>query len=180
MCYSNQIEFIETIKKQNSNLCEKIEAGFEFSIVFSRKQKFPNDSGEDDDDSGTLVVIRVANEIRDLLKANNDRIYYGTNVHRVLDRFYVKCCAKCHRYGHYHAEYTSIAACGYCMETSHTSENCHVRRDNDFSNFKCVNCERSLYSKPIAHTTLADFCEHKGFKLCNLNLCNEACLMWNL
>ena len=62
------------------------------------------DNKETISDPDYLVVIRLANEIRDLLKANNDRIYYGTTVHRVIDRFYIKSCAKCHKFGHYHAE----------------------------------------------------------------------------
>ena len=74
-------------------------------------------------------MIRIANEIRDLLKANNDRIYYGTTVHRVMDRFDIKSCDKCHKFGYYHAECTSIASCGYCMDESHISEHCQIRKD---------------------------------------------------
>ena len=49
------------------------DAGLEFSVVFSRKQKPQRDNTEKNSDPGNLVVIRVANEIRDLLKANNDK-----------------------------------------------------------------------------------------------------------
>ena len=141
--YVDQAEFIDSIKKQNSNICEKIDAGLEFSVVFSRKQKPQKDNTETNSDPGYLVVIRVANEIRDLLKANNDRIYYGTTVHRVIDRFYIKSCAKCHKFGHYHAECTSTAICGYCMDESHTSEHCQIRKDNELSKFKCINCKEA-------------------------------------
>ena len=71
------------------------------------------------------------------------RIYYGTTIHRIMDRIYIKSCAKCHKFGHYHAECTSIASCGYCMDESHTSENCQLRKDNELSKFKCVNCKEA-------------------------------------
>ena len=136
--YSNENDFVETVKKQNSRIAEKIDAGSEFSVVFTREQTFPNSN---DDNSGVLVVLRVANEIRDVIKESSDRIYYGTSVHRVLDRFYIKSCARCHKFGHYHAECQENPCCGYCMDENHTSEHCPVRKENDHSKFKCVNCK---------------------------------------
>ena len=134
--YVDENKFIERVKNQNPVIKEKIESGSEFSVVFTRKPKVASDN------TGHLVVIRVGNEIRDVLKANNDKIFLGFNAHRIMDRFYVKSCGKCHKFGHYHAECPSVSGCcGFCLAEDHTSEQCELAKNKDHSNFKCVKCK---------------------------------------
>ena len=91
------------------------------------------------------MVIRVADEIREIIKAKNDRLFLGFTAHSVIDRFYIKNYAKCHRFGHYRAECNSKPCCGFCQIEDHASEQCPLRDDdgNDTTKFKCINCQES-------------------------------------
>ena len=90
------------------------------------------------------MVIRIGDDIRDVLKAKNDKIFIGFNAHRVMDRFYVKSCGRCHKFGHYHAECQSASGCcGYCLDEDHTSEQCEIAKEKDHSNFKCAKCKEA-------------------------------------
>ena len=138
--YIDKETFAKTIIKQNHKISEKVQAGSEFAVVYAKEQKL-SDRSTETSMQNFMVVVRVSNDIRDIIKENGDRIYHGTLVHRVWDRFYVKTCAKCHRYGHYHAECTAKPCCGYCMDEAHTSENCQIYKNKDYVKFKCVNCK---------------------------------------
>lgn len=86
------------------------------------------------------VVARVSPKIRDVLDKMKMKIYFGTSVHRVSDRFHVRRCNLCQAYGHF-AEKCSPATpivCGYCTG-SHKSEEC-VEKGKDHTHHKCNNC----------------------------------------
>ena len=87
------------------------------------------------------VVARVSEDIRDVLKTNNDRIFIGFSAHRIFDHFYVKTCSKCHSFGHYHAECSNNPCCGYCSSEDHVSDDCPVKAEKDVAKYKCVNCQ---------------------------------------
>ena len=111
-----------------------------FSREQSKSQHTPHI--EKGDRIGYQLVLRVSEEIRRIIETNGDRIFMGFNSHRVFDRFYVKSCAKCHRFGQYHAKCTSKSCCDYCGGEDHASEQCDVHHDEkDQSKYKCVNCE---------------------------------------
>lgn len=149
--YVDEEVFIEMVKAQNKVIKEKIESGSEFSVVFTKKNM--NKSQSDDKEAGYLIVMRVGNDIRDALKSEGDRIFIGFSSYRVMDRVYIKSCAKCHKFGHYHAECTNAECCGYCMSEDHTSEQCPVRVEKDHSKFKCINCKdaNKLYEGHSSH-----------------------------
>ena len=94
-----------------------------------------------DNDTVHQIVARVSEDIRQVLQSAGDKIFIGFSAHRVFDRFYVKACAKCHRFGHYHADCQSAPSCGFCGEGSHESKNCPVHQSKEQSKYKCVNCE---------------------------------------
>ena len=92
----------------------------------------------------SYVVVRISEDISKLTKTNGNRIFIGLTSHRVTDRFYVKACAKCHRYGHYHAEGSKKACCGYSysdISDEHGSKECPVYESQKIAEFKCVNCQ---------------------------------------
>ena len=89
------------------------------------------------------VVLRVSDNIRDLIKASQDKIYLGFRSHQVYDRFYIKSCSACHRFGHYHANCTSHPICGYCCSEEHESSNCPMKQAKDHAHYKCINCEEA-------------------------------------
>ena len=137
------------VKNQNPEIKEKIEEGSEFSVVFTREPKVASylqadRTGKGSENTGHLVVVRIGNDIRDVLKANNDKIFIGFLAHRVMDRFYVKSSGKCHKFGHYHADCTaSSGCCGFCLDEDHTSEQCEIAKNKDHSKFKCAKCKEA-------------------------------------
>ena len=86
-------EFIEKIKKQNPKVKQLIEEGSEFSIVYTKSPGGENKYHQ--------VVARVSEEIRKAIKENKDRIHADLLAYRVVDRFYVKRCQNCQKFGHY-------------------------------------------------------------------------------
>ena len=76
---------------------ERVEKGSEFSVVFSKEYERELSTGEASRES--QVVVRVSDDIRDIIKASQDKIYLGCRSHQVYDRFYIKSCSACHRFG---------------------------------------------------------------------------------
>jgi len=139
--FTNEEEFIMKLKQQNEKIRERIDEGSELSVVF--KKEFKKREAESDDDVEYHVVVRVAEDIRDVIKSMGDRIFLGVRSHRVVDRFYVKSCYHCHKFGHYHGECTSNRSCGYCCSSDHESKDCPVYASKDQSKYKCTNCEEA-------------------------------------
>ena len=142
MEYVDESDFIEKVKIQNKLIGDKIDAGSEFTVVFAKEQKLENRQNVDtESDNVHQVVVRVGEDIRDILKSAGDKIYIGFSSLRVFDRFYVKSCANCHKFGHYHAECEHNPCCGYCSDTNHASKDCPIHKTKDETKYKCVNCK---------------------------------------
>ena len=139
--YVSEEDLIKRVKDQNEKVKEKIDNGSHFSVVFSREYKGKDDDEETDEEKEYQVVVRVSNDIRAAIKACGDRIYLGFKCHRIVDRFYVKSCSRCHKFGHYRADCTSTPCCGYCCSQEHESTDCPVYAAKDQANYKCTNCE---------------------------------------
>ena len=133
--FSDRAEFINKVKHQNPKIGEQIDTGSVFNIVYSRELN--------SDPTKHQVVARVSSEIRDIIKANGDRLYIGLMAYRVTDRFYVKRCNKCQEFGHYYADCKSTQCCAYCKSAEHKSSDCELKGSVDKSSFECVNCERA-------------------------------------
>ena len=134
--YVDEADFIERIKSQNTKLAEKIEEGSEFSVVFSKEHHLkPGFKRNVDADNDTVyqVVVRVSDEIRHIIKSSGDRIFIGFSSYRVFDRFYVKTCVQCHRFGHYIADCDATPCCGYCGDDSHSSKDCPINQSKEHS-----------------------------------------------
>ena len=138
--YVDENDFLDKVKAQNPGIKEKLEKGSEFSIVFNKVQEDIQRRSFGESGPVHHVVARVSGDIRDMLKANKDRLYIGCSSYRVYDRFYVKSCAKCHRFGHYHAECDSDPCCGYCGDEDHESKDCQAHHQKDQDKYHCVNC----------------------------------------
>ena len=92
------------------------------------------------DDIEHQVVARVGDDIRAAIQASKDKIFLGFSAHHVADRFYVKSCSSCHKFGHYHAECPANPCCGYCCAEDHESNDCPIKASKDSKNYKCINC----------------------------------------
>ena len=125
--FSTKKEFIEKIKRQNPKVKQLIDQGSEFSIIFS---KDPKDSEKYDT---FQIVARVSEDIRDILRKNNDFIYVDLSSYRVVDRFYIKRCNKCLKFGNYEKDYKNYLCCAY-----HRSNECQ-EVDGDDRKYECKN-----------------------------------------
>ena len=148
--FTNKDNFIDKVKKQNPRIKERIDAGSEFSIVFCKKATNPQN---DDTDANKYfqVVVRVSEDIRRAIKMNSDKIYIDLIAHRVVDRFYIKRCNKCQKFGHYEKDCQFEACCGYCRQP-HLSSECQEVQEGDYEHYNCVNCKESG-KKSLGHSS---------------------------
>ena len=135
--FTTNEEFIEKVKRQNPVIKEKLQNGAEFKIIFTKK---PQDE-ESGNNKYVQVVARVSNNMREAIRLADDRIYMDLVAHRVVDRFFIKRCNKCQKFGHYERDCSEEVCCGYC-HGKHNSDRCRVTV-GDFENYKCINCKRN-------------------------------------
>ena len=147
--YTDENDFIEKIKAQNHQIKDKIENGSSITVVHTKehRSKFDprNKKPRTNETSATefQVIARVSEDIRTVIKENRDKIFIGFTAHHVTDRFYVKTCVKCHKFGHYQEDCTSKRICGYCMSEDHDSLQCPVQEAEEYDSYKCVNCNEN-------------------------------------
>ena len=145
--FTSKEDFIEKVKQQNPRIKEKIDQGSEFSIVFCRK---PNENAPEHK-KFYQVVVRVSDDIRQILKQTNNKIYMDLHAHLVVDRFYIKRCNRCEKFGHYQKDCPNTARCGYCMG-AHLSSECREVDEGDHQHYKCGNC-KDAGKKETGHST---------------------------
>lgn len=137
--YTTKEEFVDKVKRQNPVIKELIDKGSDFSIVFSKAPK----SDGSNSNQYHQVVARVSNDIRQAIKNSNNKVYTDLVSHRVVDRFFVKRCNKCQKFGHYEKDCSEAHAhCGYC-KGNHLSKDCTKVQESDVEHYECVNCERN-------------------------------------
>ena len=135
--FSSKEEFIEQIKLQNHNIKHLIEEGHEFSIVYCKN---PRETANNEN-KHFQIVVRVGVEIRKAIKANKDKIFMNLSAYRVVDRFYVKRCNKCQKFGHYEKDCQNEMCCGYCCSHEHMSKDCKTVQPSDHKSHACINCK---------------------------------------
>lgn len=80
------------------------------------------------------AVVRVADKVRDQIKANRDSLCIGMESCHIKDRFFARRCNRCQELGHFHGECKSErSVCGKCAK-SHDTRSCEDTR------YKCHNC----------------------------------------
>ena len=84
------------------------------------------------------VFATVSTILRDGLKYYNDKITLGLTSCKVYDRYYVKRCNNCQKFGHYNRDCPTPSEhhCGKCGEG-------HETRSCDSTQKKCINCIRN-------------------------------------
>ena len=82
--FTSKEDFIEKVKRQNPHISERIDNGSEFSIVYYKK---PNNAENENEGTNNYyqVVARVSEDIRKVIKMNNDKIYMDLVAHHVFD-----------------------------------------------------------------------------------------------
>ena len=153
--FVDEESFTSAVKIQNPEIAAKMDAGSEFRVVFTKAHKLKEGEmpySDNDTNSSHLVVVRVSEDIRQILKDKGERIFIGCQSIRIYDRFYVKSCAQCHRFGHYHAECKQTSCCGYCGDINHSSQQCQIHQQKDQDKYKCVNCKDAGKSE-VGHSS---------------------------
>ena len=135
------------ICSQNPQIADLIDHGNEFNILFIKSDSKSNKC---------TAVVRVSCCIRDFIKANRNRIYIGINSCRVFDRFYVKRCNKCQKFGHFKDSCPNQATCGFCSQ-NHESHTCCLKDESDFTKLRCINCKRDNFTD-VGHSTFWTKC----------------------
>ena len=92
------------------------------------------------------AVIQVSPKIREIIRANGDRMSIGLMYYNVRDRIHVIQCYHCQQYGHmagspYCKQKGQDATCFYCAG-SHASKDCRKKLNQD-KHVKCSNCAQS-------------------------------------
>ena len=146
-------DFIGRVKRQNPEIKELIDQGSKFEIVFVKE---PRESKSHSKNEYYLVVARVSEDIRKVMKMTGDRVYIDLVAHRVIDRYFVKRCNKCQEFGHYEKNCSNNVCFAYCRQ-NHKSTDCNQVEDGDVEHYECVNCKRE--NKPyVGHSSLWHKC----------------------
>ena len=135
--FTTKDEFVEKIKNKNPDIKRLIDNGSTLSIVYSKN---PSDNLDGKSNKFYQVVARVSDDVRKAIKANKDKIFVNLQACRVVDRFYIKRCNRCQKFGHYEKDCDGDERCGYCCG-SHLSKNCQEVSEHDHDQYKCVNCK---------------------------------------
>ena len=131
------------ITSQNPQIAGLNDSGNEFNVLLVKHVPKTNTHS---------AVVRVSCSMRDAIRSNRNRVYVGINSCRVFDRFYVKRCNKCQKFGHFQINCPNQKTCGYCSG-SHESDSCTLKEAHDITKLKCANCK---------HDGLPD-CGHSTF-----------------
>ena len=102
------------------------------------------------------IVARVSGDIRKAIKKNRDKIFADLTTYRVVDRFYIKRCNKCQKFGHYEKDCENEARCGYCCG-AHSTTDCTENPEKNHELYKCINC-KDAGKNPEKHSALWHKC----------------------
>ena len=130
--YSHE-ELFTAIKNQNVDRGIKI-TNDNLKILFTRE--LPNR-----DITKLQAVVRVSDEIRRRITAQNNRLCIGLCSCEVTDHFYIRRCLKCQLFHHKKADCkANDPVCGKCAD-KHETETCRT------FNSKCSNCQTAGMTK---------------------------------
>lgn len=136
----NKDELFKTIKEQNKDIGINLTED-NFNILFVKNIKSHNQYPDT-----YQAVVRVSEDVRDVLEAPHNRICIELQSCKVVDRLFVRRCNKCQDFKHFHRECKSdVNVCGKCGEN-------HDTRICQSPTVKCINCSKNEYDD-TAHET---------------------------
>ena len=134
--FTDKVELTKRIMEMNPKVKTLNDDGQTFVILFMRAPNGPYTNFQ--------VVARVGPKIRDVIRANYNRLYVGCELVRIYDRFHVKRCNKYNEFGHFIKDcQKSSGACGTCAGEDHESKDCRKKDSTDVGDLNCINCKRA-------------------------------------
>ena len=131
---SNKEELKTAIMNKNPTIKSCIEEDKQFDILFLTEDKV---------NKTAKAVCRVHPDILNAVKNLRYKIYVDFGTCRVNDRFYLKQCYRCQKFGHRNNDCPLKQAnkyvCRYCS-SDHQSSSCPHKLSKTKENFKCANC----------------------------------------
>ena len=107
-------------------------------------------------DSSTFQVIgKVSDSVRNILSKHGDKLLIGLYSCKVYERYSVKRCSRCQKFGHWWRESQNEYACAKCGK-GHETKLCPTANDTTVKS--CVNCIRSSKGDPSSHTADSTLC----------------------
>ena len=89
------------------------------------------------------AIVRVHPDILAVIKTMRYRLYLDFASCRVSDRFHVKQCYRCQKFGHRNdacpLKLKNSHICRFCAE-GHESSKCELKNTNSKTQYKCANC----------------------------------------
>ena len=145
------------ILEKNSTLKQLVENEKKsLDIIFINDEK---------DDKYCYAVMKVDEEVKNIISAQGMKIYLGLSLCNVSERYHLFQCYACQNFGHRKDSdkcpffKTNKNTCLYCSG-EHTSKSCPVKKQKD--KFKCSNCaastDISISKNSTGHTTTDSNC----------------------
>ena len=126
---ANEDNVQSTILKSNQWLKSLVEEGEEFEYLFSYKPK-----------DLISAVFRISPKIRQHIVEAGMKIKVGYRLCPAQDRFHVKQCGKCLKFGHNSRDCeANMSLCAYCA-SHHPSHTCQYKEREQRLHHRCANC----------------------------------------
>ena len=101
------------------------------------------------------AFVSVSVILREGILHHDNRLTLGLQKCKIYDRYHVKRCNNCQKFGHYAKECPTpdMKVCGKCSSHQHNTTDC----DNEL-NPECINCIRAGHETNTNHTTNSHQC----------------------
>ena len=126
-------QFIETLREKNQFLNTIPDLDSKITFLFCKPAAKVETKH---------VFLKISPELRNLIHNNGDKLFLNFGVYQIRDRYHVRICAHCQRFGHQEKDCKHShepPVCGKCSE-QHNTKNCQV---TDLNSFKCISCSRT-------------------------------------
>lgn len=131
---SNKEDLKISIMSKNPLITTCVNNGKTFDILFVKKDMSTNSA---------KAVVKVHQEVLQVIRQSKYRIYVDCGVYRVSDRFFLNQCYRCQQFGHRSEtcpkKQSDQHVCRFCA-SNHKSSTCPLKQSQTSVDFKCSNC----------------------------------------